>query len=264
MAAAAAITSSKAEKPGRATEKHREAAERDALRAGQNPTARAVHTRNVLLRWAHRRYYEGDREPRCHGFMRSPDAAFEGIPLASGDLREALEYLVERELIELIHRVQWSDPGYRDIYSAQRISLTRLGMDCAESGMTVSEFLYPRPASPGDTYNTTFQAGAQGVQVGGQNTMHNSWGLEPQALLRFAESVLAKLPELGLAPADEAELTQQAATLRDEASAQQPNPTALRRAYQTVMNTLSGAPDSMASQWLCEVGTAAINNALGG
>ncbi|AZQ32288.1 hypothetical protein EJ357_01440 [Streptomyces cyaneochromogenes] len=62
----------------------------------------------------------------------------------------------------------------------------------------------------------------------------------------------------------EAELVEEASALRDEASAQQPNPTALRRAYDAVMGTLGRAPEPMASQWLHEAGTAAINGTPGG
>ncbi|MGW4756165.1 hypothetical protein [Streptomyces chartreusis] len=244
------------------------AAEREALRmarAAQDPTARAVHTRNALLGWAHQLYRAGDRMPVCGDFMGSPGASFESVPLTLEDLREAAQYLVERNLMELFHKTHWTDPGYREIHTAHRISLTRLGLDCAESGMTVSEFLYPRPASTGDTYNTTVQSGAQGIQIGGrENTMNNTWGVKPDSLLRFARDVLTRLPELGLDDIAEADLVEEAAALHGEASAQQPNPTALRRAYDAVMGVLGRAPDSTASQWLREAGSVAINSALGG
>ncbi|MFK4069738.1 hypothetical protein [Streptomyces sp. NPDC029674] len=244
------------------------AAEREALRmarAAQDPTARAVHTRNALLGWAHQLYRAGDRMPVCGDFMGSPDASFESVPLTLEDLREAAQYLVERNLMELFHKTHWTDPGYREIHTAHRISLTRLGLDCAESGMTVSEFLYPRPAPTGDTYNTTVESGAQGIQIGGrQNTMNNTWGVKPDSLLRFARDVLTRLPELGLDDIAEAELVEEAAALHGEASAQQPNPTALRRAYDAVMGLLVRAPDSIANQWLREAGSVAINSALSG
>ncbi|GAA4071691.1 hypothetical protein [Streptomyces shaanxiensis] len=94
--------------------------------------------------------------------------------------------------------------------------------------------------------------------------MNNTWGLDPNALLQFAKDVLTKVADLGLDERAEAELVEEASALRDEASAQQPNPTALRRAYDAVMGTLGRAPESMTSQWLHEAGTAAINGTLGG
>lgn len=268
LAAATAATPSRAEQAKRAAERRQEAEEREALRvarAAQDPTARAVHTRNALLHWMHRQYHHGHRTPVCNAFMGSLDASLEGIPLELEDVREAMEWLAERDLVEVIHKMNWTDPGHREIHTAHKISLTRLGLDCAESGMTVSEFLYPRPTSTGDIYNTTFQAEARGTQVGGrQNTMNNTWGLEPDALLQFAEDALARIPELGLDDTAEAELTEEATALRDEASAQQPNRAALRRAHDAVMRTLGRAPDSVAAQWLQAAGTAAVNSALGG
>ncbi|MFK4070214.1 hypothetical protein [Streptomyces sp. NPDC029674] len=164
VAAATAATPSRAEQARRAAERQQEAEEREALRvarAAQNPTARAVYTRNALLHWVHRQYHHGDRTPVCNAFMGSLDASFEGIPLEFEDLREAMEYLAERSLMEVIHKVNWTDPGHREIYTAHKISLTRLGLDCAESGMTVSDFLYPRPES--------FHFGDKIVQIGDQN-----------------------------------------------------------------------------------------------
>ncbi|MEF3113657.1 hypothetical protein [Streptomyces chrestomyceticus] len=266
-AAAPAAGTFRAGKAKRTAQREREAARREALRearAAQDPTARAVHTRNAVLRWAHQRYQAGDSAPACGGFMKTPGASFDGVPLELGDLQDALEYLTERDLVELHHPMHWTDPGYRESRTAQRLSLTRLGIDCAESGTTVSDFLYPRPPAPGDTYNTTVHAGAQGTQIGRQNTMHNTWGLDANALLRFAGEVLAKLPELGLDAPAEAELEHEADALRDVASARQPDPTALRRAYDAVMNALGRAPESTAGQWLHEAGTAAIDNVLGG
>lgn len=175
-----------------------------------------------------------------------------------------MEYLAVRDLLELIQKVNWADPGYRDIHIAQELFLTRTGLDCAESGMTVSEFLHPRPMSRGDTYHATVQSGAQGTQIGRQNTMNNSWGPDPNALLHLAKDVLTQIPELGLDETAEAELGAEATALRDEASAQQPDPTVLRRAYDAVMGALERAPETMAGQWLHEAGTAAINSTLGG
>ncbi|MEV6956999.1 hypothetical protein [Streptomyces sp. NPDC051183] len=153
MAAVTAVTPSRAEQARRAAERRQEAEEREALRvarAAQNPTARAVYTRNALLHWVHRQYHHGERIPVCNAFMESRDSSFEGIPLEFEDLREAMEYLAERNLVEVIHKMNWTDPGHREIYTAHKISLTYLGLDCAESGMTVSEFLYPRLTSTGD------------------------------------------------------------------------------------------------------------------
>ncbi|WP_416966756.1 hypothetical protein [Streptomyces sp. 4F14] len=263
----AAATASRAEQARRAVQRQQEAEEREALRvarAAQNPTARAVYTRNALLHWVHQQYHHGDRTPVCNAFMGSLDASFEGIPLEFEDLQEAMEYLAERNLVEVIHKMNWTDPGHREIYTSHKISLTRLGLDCAESGMTVSDFLHPRSASAGDTYNTTVQSGAHNIQFGRENTMNNTWGMEPNALLQFAKDVLAKIGELDLDEAAEAELSGEAAALRDQASAQQPNPTTLRRAYDLVMSALGRAPESVASQWLHEAGTAAINSAFGG
>jgi hypothetical protein len=266
-AAATAGGPSQAEKARRGTERRQEADERKALRAAraaQNPTARSVYARNALLYWVHRQYNHGDRAPAGQAFMRSLDASFEGIPLELEDLQEAMEYLAERDLVQVIRKVHWTDPGYREVHTAQKLSLTRLGLDCAESGMTVSEFLYPRPASGGDTYNTTVQAGAQGTQVGRQNTMHNTWGLQSDALLQFAKDVLTKIPELGLDESAAAELGEEATTLCDEASAQQPDPRALRRSCDAVMGTLGKAPESMARQWLHAAGATAFNTTFGG
>lgn len=195
--------------------------------------------------------------------MTSPGATFEGVPLEVEDLREALEYLADRHLVELIHKVNWSDPGYRDIHTAQRLCLTRLGLDCAESGTTVSEFLYPRAAAAGDTYHTTVQAGAQGTQIGRRNTMNNNtWGMQTSVLVELAKEVLAKVPELGLEPAAAAELVEEATALREKAEVQDPNPVTLRRTCDAVMGKLERAPESMTRQWLQAAGAAAIHDAL--
>lgn len=134
---------------------HGRAAVEDARLRRRALVPRRDYTRTEFVLWLYNRRYV---PPLPNRFLKSTRSIYMGERLSGGEVEAAARYLIAKELVEF---TDWGlgtgdllDPG-----------LTVRGIDCAESGKSVSEFLTPPPAAPVFTQNNYGGTNAQGMSV---------------------------------------------------------------------------------------------------
>jgi hypothetical protein len=137
------------------------------------------------------------------------------------------------------------------------------GMDCAESGEPVDEYLQKRRNGAASTF-ITHVSGSHGVIIGQQEnfTQVNEQGFDPSKVIEFAGLVRQISPTLGLAAEQETGLARQAAELEAEATAGGPDRGRLRRLASSLLNGLASAAPTVAGQMAIGLGEEALK-ALG-
>jgi hypothetical protein len=170
----------------------REAEARRARR--QNSALRRAHARDVLLWWLYEQ--PGHEAEDFEGFLTSNGVYYEGLPLGTSDIAEAVDYLLDREMIAGVA----SDIG---LISPK---VTNAGMDCIDQyGGSVSEYLR-RNDGARTTVNIGSVAGSN-LAVANRDVAQNlHTGLGGQDIASLLQAIVEATPTLGLSPDDETDL----------------------------------------------------------
>ncbi|MFI6875796.1 hypothetical protein ACIBL6_20415 [Streptomyces sp. NPDC050400] len=187
----------------------------------QDGGARLRYTINALLKWLFT--VASDQRPVDPSeFLTTRQAFFAGAPVSAEDLDRSVAHLAQRELIELLDT------------TPATVVLTGAGIDTVLAGASVTT---PSTRS-GDNY--TFN-NSSNIVAGSQQSVvqNNTTGIDASALHEFAAVVKQFAPVLGIAPAEQAELIEDAEVLSDE-SADGSDPGRIRAAYDRVRARLDG------------------------
>ncbi|MFJ2843538.1 hypothetical protein ACIPD2_18085 [Streptomyces griseofuscus] len=198
---------------------------------------RRDYTRTAFVRWLYKA-----RPMQSVDFVKVPGSIYLGERLRPVEIGEAANYLGGKGLID------FTDWGVGQLFDPR---LTAQGIDCAESGKTVSEFLTPPPAAP--VFNVTVNGGTNVVGV--NNTQNN--GLSGTELVTLVAQLRALEPHV--AEAQRQEYAQAVAVLDDSGQDSAQRATAWQRIKIALMQT--GA--SVASAELLHLGDQVVQAITG-
>jgi hypothetical protein len=206
----------------------------------KNGPARTADLRLSLVLWLYDRYLDGGQPDSTAEFLSSDRSWFLGKRFSERELLQAVKYLKSTGLIEGLE-IDQEDHLIKP-------ALTPVGVTCAESEKSVSEFLNPPAASGGTTFNVRIE-GSQNVAVGTQSdfTQNNTSGIDPAVLARlthFATAAREGLPSYGLDESRQVEVEQIAGELEAEATGDAPDRGRLRRLTDNLIAALSPAAGS--------------------
>ncbi|MZF88945.1 hypothetical protein [Streptomyces sp. SID5643] len=223
-----------------------------------NGPARMASLRLELIRWLYDYYLEDDGPESTEDFASSGRALYMGRSFGGQEILRAVSYLTTAGLIQG-GQVDQSDHIFRP-------SLTPKGVDCAESGKPVSEFLNPAPGG-GPTFNVRID-GSQNVVVGTQSdfTQNNTSGIDPEVLARvahFAAVARQGISSYGLEEDQQIEVEQIAQELEAEAGGEAPDRGRLRRLTDRLMEAIAPAAGSALGGMVLALGEQAAS-AIGG
>ncbi|MFF8784574.1 hypothetical protein [Streptomyces sp. NPDC015125] len=196
------------------------------LHLRRDPEGRQQHAHNGLITAASRASYSPTIG--LEAFLAMPQSHVYGDPLTLDEVRVAAAYLVERGLATL-HEGNTEHP------LKALLTLTGVGMQCAESSLLVKDFLMQNGHLP--TYYTNIHGG-ENIQVGSENTQNNNFGFDPSQFVAFARQVLAAAPRVDITDELRGQIVRDASHLEEESTRPAPEPSRVRRALDGLMETL--------------------------
>lgn len=214
-----------------------------------NRLKRKIHARNVILQWLYAR--EDDPVRSLTEMINDPEVHFHWEGLTRDEVRRAFVYLSEESMV----RGRIAVGG--DVLLP---SLTVRGINCVESGATVTDFV-SRSQSGGNIYHT-YLPNAQGVIVGEQQnfTQNNNAGVDPSEFVQLAGYLGQVSATLGLEDSERVELEQAAQDLHAAATSASPEPGSLRALTTRVLDGLANAAGTVAGQIALQMGQSALGS----
>lgn len=197
------------------------------------PNPRRDYTRTAFVRWLNRA-----RPMQSSEFVKTLGSIYLGERLRAQEIGEAANYLGGKGLVE------FTDWGVGTLFDPR---LTALGIDCAESGKDVSEFLTPPPVAP--VFN---QINYGGTNAQGTNITQNN-GVSGPDLVELVIQLRSLEPRV--AEAQRQEYTEAVATLDDPGQ----DPELRATAWQRVKSALMQTGSSVASAGLLSLGDHVVN-----
>jgi hypothetical protein len=199
--------------------------------------ARAAASRLALINWLYGHYADGTSPKSTEEFLDSDASYYAGQQVTAAEVGQAVVYLNERGLVE--------GGGVAETVHLIQPRLTARGVECAESGKPVSEFLSPPQATSGPTFNVQID-GSQNVVVGTQSgfTQNNTSGIDAEVLARlvhFATVARQSLPSSGLDEQQQVTVEQLSQELEAEASGDNPDRGRLRKLADRLVDALAPA-----------------------
>jgi hypothetical protein len=198
--------------------------------------ARTAAVRLALINWLYDYYVDGVVRQSTEEFLASDRSYYAGRQVAAAEVNRAVVYLKEQELIE--------GASVGESVHLFQPNLTSRGLDCAESGKAVSEFVASQ-ASSGPIFNVQID-GSQNVVVGTQSdfTQNNTSGIDAEVLTRlvhFATIARQSLPGSGLDEQQQAVADHVAQELEAEATNDAPDRGRLRKLADRLVDALAPA-----------------------
>lgn len=227
----------------------------DEIRRRRNDRpARTAALRRALIDWLYEHHADGTNPQSTEEFLDSDHSYYVGQQFTASEMARAVEYLSQRELIEgstvaeTVHLIQ--------------PQLTAEGLECAESGKPVSEFLSQSQASSGPTFNVQID-GSQNVVVGTQSdfTQNNTSGIDAETLARlvhFATAARQGLPGFGLDEQQQATAEQVSQELEAEATSEAPDRGRLRKLTDRLVDALAPAAGTALGSVVTALGQQAV------
>lgn len=219
-----------------------------------NRPARAAELRLAVIQWLYGHYLDGSTPQVADDFLTSNRSYFAGQPFSSIEIVQAVVYLSEKGFVE----------GRTIDQSVHLIQprLTAKGVDCAESGKPVSEFLNPSQSPSGPTFHVKID-GSQNVTVGTQSnfTQNNTSGLDPAVLaqlVHFATVARQSLPSSGLDEQQQVVVEQLSQELEEEAAGEAPDRRRLRRLGDRLIEALTPTAETALGGMVTALGQQAI------
>ncbi|MFI6530283.1 hypothetical protein [Streptomyces uncialis] len=214
---------------------------RRLLHLRRDPEGRQQHARNGLMSVASRASYSPTIE--LEAFLTTPEAVMLSEHLSPDEVRAAALYLAEQGLAT-VHEGDAQHP------LQALLTLTQVGIQCAESPLSVKDFLMQNGHHP--TYTTNIHGGT--AQVGSGNTQNNTFGFDPAQFADFARQVLTAAPRVDTTDELRAQIVRDAAFLEEESTRPAPEPGRVRRALEGLTDTLVRHSTDGLAQYLYEAG----------
>lgn len=216
------------------------------LHLRRDPEGRQQHAHDGLISAASR----ASCSPTIglEAFLAMPQSQVYGDSLTLDEVRVAAAFLVERVLATL------HEGDARHSFKAL-LTLTGVGIQCAESSLRVKDFLMQRGHLP--TYYTNVQGG--NAQIGPGNTQNNNFGFDASQFAAFARQVLADAPRVELTDVLRSRLVRDASLLQEESTRDAPEPSRVRRALDGVMESLLRHSTDGVAQVLHETGRSLLS-----
>jgi hypothetical protein len=227
----------------------------DELRSRRSDRpARAAALRLALVQWLYGHYADGTTPQITEDFLTSDRSYYAGQAFSANELTQAVVYLIERALVEgnsIDQTVHLVHPR-----------LTAKGVDCAESGRPVSDFLNRPQISSGPTFHVKID-GSQNVTVGTQSnfTQNSTSGIDPAVLAQlthFATVARQSLPGSGLDDQQQVVAEQLSQELEAEAIGEAPDQGRLRRLGNRLVEALAPAAGTALGGMVTALGQQAI------
>ncbi|RSN40919.1 hypothetical protein DMH12_35445 [Streptomyces sp. WAC 04229] len=203
----------------------------------------------MTLRWLYD--HEEERPHSLAEMINDPEVHFFGDPLASDEVTRAFSFLREQSLVK--GKAAWGG----DVFIPK---LLARGIECVESGKTVSDFINPQDRG-GNVYHT-YLPNAQGVIVGEQQnfTQNNSAGVDPSVFIRLAGYVGQVSGTLNLEESERSDLERVAQELHAAATSDSPEPSRLRELTSRIVDGLTTAAGTIAGQIALQMGQDALGS----
>ncbi|WP_405185809.1 hypothetical protein OG582_00330 [Streptomyces anulatus] len=216
------------------------------LHLRRDPEGRQQHARDGLVSAASRAAYSPTIG--LEAFLGMPQSQVYGESLTLDEVRVAAAFLVERGLATL-------HEGDAPHSLKALLTLTGVGIQCAESSLSVKDFLMQNGHLP--TYYTNVQGG--NAQIGPGNTQNNHFGFDASQFAAFAQQVLADAPRVDIADELRSQLVRDASRLQEESTGPAPEPGRVRRAMDGVLESLVRHSTDGVAQLLHETGRGLIS-----
>ncbi|MFE5596113.1 hypothetical protein [Streptomyces sp. NPDC056549] len=194
---------------------------------------RRDYTRTAFVHWLNRA-----RPMLSSDFVKARGSIYLGERLRPREIGEAASYLGSKGLVDFM------DWGVGTLFDPR---LTAQGIDCAESGKSVSEFLTPPPVAPVFNQNNYGGTNVQGMHI----TQNN--GVSGPDLVALVTQLRSLEPRV--AEAQRQEYTEAVATLDDPGQ----DPEQRATAWQRIKSALMQAGSSVASAGLLNLGDQVVN-----
>ncbi|NEA54270.1 hypothetical protein G3I60_08925 [Streptomyces sp. SID13666] len=215
---------------------------RRLLHLRRDPEGRQQHAHNGLITAASRASYSPTIG--LEAFLAMPQSHMYGDSLTLDEVRVAAGYLVERGLATLYE-------GNTQHPLEALLTLTGVGIQCAESPLLVKDFLMQNGHLP--TYDIDIHGGSN-IQVGQENVQNNNSGFDPSQFIAFARQVLAAAPRVEITDELRGQIVRDAFHLEEEGTRPAPEPSRVRRALDGLMETLVRHSTDGVAQLLYDAG----------
>ncbi|GAA4224244.1 hypothetical protein GCM10022254_03230 [Actinomadura meridiana] len=182
-------------------------------------------SRANILNWLGELSADLDYHPEIQVIRDSPWGTYEGLFLTREDLINALEYLVDRGLVDL-----------------NPLRLTREGVDCVEKHAgAVHTYEDTTRRTTMNTFNNFYGAGNPQINQGGDSVqqIQMTAGLPVDQMLQVARALQRSSGLLGLSEAERSALVQTAADLEGAAGRANPDETEVRGLLGRLVNLLN-------------------------
>ncbi|MEU6957639.1 hypothetical protein [Streptomyces sp. NPDC045714] len=216
------------------------------LHLRRDPEGRQQHARDGLVSAASRASYSPTIG--LEAFLAMPQSQVYGESLTPDEVRAAAAFLVERGLATL------HEGDARHALKAL-LTLTGVGTQCAESPLSVKDFLMQNGHLP--TYYTHVEGGIN--QIGTGNTQNNHSGFDASHFAAFASQVLADAPRVAMTEELRSQLVRDASHLQEESTGPAPEPSRVRRAMDGVLESLVRHSTDSVAQALHETGRSLLS-----
>ncbi|MFE8941691.1 hypothetical protein ACFYNX_29970 [Streptomyces sp. NPDC007872] len=201
-------------------------------RRRSDPAARAGAARRGLLVWLWHRKHEGVEMPTVADVLHAPQSIYEGERLSAREIDRAAGHLQSRGLISGQMMASGDGPVHAEI--------TTDGEDCVEN-YAGDIGAYERGTRTG---GTTFHIGSNTGNIAANsrdftlNATTNN-GVDLAAVVMLARALRQAAPALDLPRPEEAELTDLANRIEEEAGGDHPDPSRLQRWGSSVVAILN-------------------------
>lgn len=219
----------------------------------RNPSVRVPKLRQLMLQWLYAQDAAGVDPEDWDAFLNDPNSQFMGQPFSNREVAGQAVHLNDTGFIE-------AQPIEEEATGSIHPRLTQKGHECLiEFGGDVSSH---NRASRGGTTNNVYLADNKGnMAIGSENfTQSVTSGVDTSELLKFAGAVRQILPTLDLPPERAQSLDEEAAALHEEASRESPDVSLLRRLWQSVMEGLAGASQTVTGDLVTQLGQEALRS----
>lgn len=219
------------------------------LRADRTETSKRIPAlRTAMLRWLSARESADEDVVSWDEFVDGHAADYLGERFKLGETERQADYLWSKGLIAAV-RLGEERPG------CTRPRLTSSGQDCAiDFGGNVSEYLN-KPPSATNINNIHIADNRGNLSIAGEQfTQSITSGIDTSELLKFAGAVRQILPTLDLETEKAAELDRQAEELHEAASEPEPEVGRLKKLWAAVMQGITSATPTVASELVTNLG----------
>ncbi|UQU62517.1 hypothetical protein COUCH_26220 [Couchioplanes caeruleus] len=211
--------------------------------AHQTSAAAERAARDGILRWLWEDRYRtslrrGSGETwTIEWFYGSPLCLYDGVPFSSANLRDAVRYLIAKNLVE------YDDPRDAELSIVPRI--TDQGIDCVENyDGSVARYV---DRKRGSSYETHIHGSVSNSQLAwgdhNEQTIENK-GFDAEGVSRLCQAIVEAIPLLNLASGDAEEVESLARLVDNQSRSDQPDQSWMKATLERIAVSLGKASET--------------------